>query len=388
MKLWILDDDLIIVESLQRLIARNGLPFDIITMSSASEALTRLGEEKPNVVLTDIQMPGMNGLELLARLQAELPDCPFILMSGFREFEYAQQALRLGVSEYLLKPIQETQLVTVLTQAVHKVNRSREMFCSLLASGVWKDEMLSKLPIFRDKAASHRFRMTLFTASDEQSIFEGLLDWSREQGCWAVAFSEKWVVVEWEESRIADRIAAMRSDFMAGMSDWVTGCAKLPKAWSQAEQALQTLQFQGTVGVRSYNELERRFQPIMQNREGLFDEPETSASEHRYLIAKAKKFVLASLHDELTLDLVASHVNVNRTYFSTLFKRETNQTFWDYVTSERIEAAKKLLLNESLSAYHIGEKVGYKNPSHFSRVFKERVGMTPNEYKNRFQTIE
>jgi two-component system response regulator YesN len=77
---------------------------------SGTAALEMIMEEKPDVVLSDIRMPGLDGIELLERINREKLKTAVILISGYSEFEYAQKALRLGVFEYLLKPVDKNKL--------------------------------------------------------------------------------------------------------------------------------------------------------------------------------------------------------------------------------------------------------------------------------------
>ena len=78
------------------------------------ELLDKIAELRPNTVITDISMPGMTGLELIEEAQKSYPGVNFIVMSGFTDFEYVQSALRFGVWDYLLKPLQKAELNHIL----------------------------------------------------------------------------------------------------------------------------------------------------------------------------------------------------------------------------------------------------------------------------------
>lgn len=78
------------------------------------ELLDKIAELRPNTVITDISMPGMTGLELIETAQKSYPNINFIVMSGFTDFEYVQSALRFGVWDYLLKPLQKAELNHIL----------------------------------------------------------------------------------------------------------------------------------------------------------------------------------------------------------------------------------------------------------------------------------
>jgi len=78
---------------------------------------------------------------------------------------------------------------------------------------------------------------------------------------------------------------------------------------------------------------------------------------------------------------VAREVSISPYYFSKLFKEEVGQNFIEYLTALRIEAAKKALLDTSISIREAGSLSGYADPNYFSRIFKKQTGMTPREYR-------
>ncbi len=86
------------------------------------EALSLIKELKPDVVFTDIRMPVMDGLELISELKHTHPDIHFIIISGYDEFEYARRAMRLGVTEYVLKPVTQDVIDEILDKTVIAIN--------------------------------------------------------------------------------------------------------------------------------------------------------------------------------------------------------------------------------------------------------------------------
>lgn len=81
---------------------------------NGTDAYAQILEKKPDLVITDISMPGMSGMEVIEKVKLTCPDINFVVISGYRDFEYAQSALRFGVSDYLLKPIKKTELNEIL----------------------------------------------------------------------------------------------------------------------------------------------------------------------------------------------------------------------------------------------------------------------------------
>lgn len=102
------------------------------------------------------------------------------------------------------------------------------------------------------------------------------------------------------------------------------------------------------------------------------------------LIHLAKEYIREHLGDpELSLDTVSSHIGLSKVYFCQLFHREEGINFNNYLNTERINQAKRLLSNTSKKVFEISDETGYSNPKYFNYVFKQAVGMTPLEYRKK-----
>ena len=118
-RVFIVDDEIWIIIGLKKMIEKSGLPFQVIgEANNGVSALEEIEEKKPDVLFTDIRMPGYNGLELMGRLNEANLDMKVIFISGYADFEYAQSAVRLGAFDYLLKPIDQDMLNHVLERIV------------------------------------------------------------------------------------------------------------------------------------------------------------------------------------------------------------------------------------------------------------------------------
>lgn len=113
----IADDDAIILQGMRKFIDWEQYGFEIVATAADGKTLLQLSREKEiDVVITDIEMPKMNGLEMMKALRETNKEVKIIVISGFDKFEYAKQAIQYGVSYYLLKPINPVELVGVLNQ--------------------------------------------------------------------------------------------------------------------------------------------------------------------------------------------------------------------------------------------------------------------------------
>lgn len=104
-----------IIMGLKKLIEKSGKPFSIIgEANNGVTALEELERKMPDILFTDIRMPGLNGLELLEKLNEKGYELKVVFITGYADFEYAQTALRLGAFDYLVKPIDQDKLEEVL----------------------------------------------------------------------------------------------------------------------------------------------------------------------------------------------------------------------------------------------------------------------------------
>ncbi|MCD9020732.1 response regulator transcription factor [Cohnella silvisoli] len=142
-KLLIAEDVKTVRETLVRSIPWQSLGITLLgAVHNGEEALAWLDEEEPDLLLTDIGMPKMNGLELIEAAQARKPDIRCIILSGLNEFEYARQAIKLHVLDYVLKPIDPGEIEKVLARAVESLRKEREELKELAFAGqVSKDKL-------------------------------------------------------------------------------------------------------------------------------------------------------------------------------------------------------------------------------------------------------
>ncbi len=143
-KLLIADDEKIIRESLFAAIDWACLGVEVTAVcADGIELYNAILDEYPDIVITDIMMPGLTGLELIEKIQKIDHSIQFILLSGYREFEYAKKAIRLGVCEYLLKPCREKELISSVRNVCRQLSerdkgpRVPEDYLNLKSSQFW-----------------------------------------------------------------------------------------------------------------------------------------------------------------------------------------------------------------------------------------------------------
>jgi len=146
LKLLIADDEKVIRESIAECIDWESLGIrSAACCANGIEALEACLDELPDIVLTDIKMPGLNGLELIGHIQKFDRHVEIIILSGFREFEFAQKAIALGVRRYLLKPIEEAQLLAAVIDAKQALEKRAPVNTFQRVTTVKDNELISSV---------------------------------------------------------------------------------------------------------------------------------------------------------------------------------------------------------------------------------------------------
>ena len=121
-KVLLVDDEPEILRSLTRYLRED---FEILTAESAREALEVYERENPSVVVTDIRMPGMDGIELMRQVKSLQGDGEFIVVTGHGDMSAAQEAMEMGAVDFLLKPIDVGKLLDSIAEALAKLKKKR-----------------------------------------------------------------------------------------------------------------------------------------------------------------------------------------------------------------------------------------------------------------------
>ena len=117
LKVFLAEDEVIIRETIKKMIPWEELGFELVGEAADGEmALPVIIRQKPDLLLTDIKMPFMDGLTLAKLAKKEIPELKIVILSGYDDFNYAKQAISIGVEDYLLKPITKNALIERLTE--------------------------------------------------------------------------------------------------------------------------------------------------------------------------------------------------------------------------------------------------------------------------------
>lgn len=329
-----------------------------------------------DLLIVDLNMPIVNGLTLMKKLRQALPLCRFVIVTGYDQFSYAQEAIRLQVDDYLLKPVEPGQLDQVLRNissslAAEKKKQRDQLHIqknlSLLKEHVFQhwvrgqireEEVCAQLESLRLPPRIPDMLGVVSTGNvsiEPDHVKQQAERFFKEEPEAAVVFGDGhlvgvclWRVMTEKEQRAFEEM--MKGGLHAGVSSCFINLAEMEQTVPEAYQ------FCREKAARSFNG-----SPV---------------------VARAKEYMQKHFAErDFSLMQTADALQVSAVYLSRMMKRELGMTFVQLLTEMRMQKAVHLLKTTSLPIHDIAEQTGYDTQHYFSTVFKKTIGVTPNQYR-------
>ena len=367
-KVFLVEDETAVRQAIRDTINWQSEDFEICGDAADGEsALPLLLEKKPDILLTDIRMPFMDGLELVRIIAKELPKTIIIILSGYDEFTYAQKAIRLGVSDYLLKPITPAKLIQSLNNAINKIEDQQ-------------DKIRKQMTIERSRETSPASTSPKLMPSGQNNSDSNLVD--RDAITDFLRFGNK-ADIRAFATELATKSCEVTKESQLGfyycVFDVLTTAYKVAKDLNISLSQIKSYeQIASDVTTKeAFAELiDSLFTQMINARYSMAD-------KSIQLIMNAKNYIDINYSDsELSLGKVCGTLGISSNYLSVLFSKETGETFSEYLNKVRIKNAMILLKSTDIRVADIAERVGYNDQHYFSKTFKKIIGLTPREYKN------
>ena len=395
-KVMIADDEPKIRRGLRTTIERIRPDMKVVAEAEDGEtALLLAQKERPDILMIDVRMPFLNGLDLIEKINGVLSDCIIIVVSGHDEFEYAQRALALKVFEYILKPVPQEVLAGVLARAAGALTESRRQ----RQYAAWAHDLLERnMPLLREQFFRDWVRARLSPLEiAEQARFLGMQT-SGRLGMAVIHVVERAVATAQSEER-ERRLAlyAVRSVVEEVFGEFAPRWVFLDdhddivvlahcgggQAWGEAASRTE-----GRVVPSLCQALIVAHATVEDTPQGVPDAYEALSAEvsakgsHRSLVVVAQHYIDVHYSEpELSLEEVAASAQISPGYLSRLLKLETGFSFVDYLTRVRITRAMQIMNDPAVKVYEVAEAVGYQSQHYFSRAFKRVFGQPPVEYR-------
>ena len=329
-KLLLVDDESFLCEQISSNVSWESFGAELIGYcDNAMDALEQMIDEMPDILITDIRMPVMNGLELIARAKQMNPLLQCVILSGYAEFTLAQAALREGVQNYLLKPFSRAELENTLQKCCGEIRRQRsEKRMELTQRTKSVSGLLQELKSLKEvngRVEPEQLRAVMHAYPDLIMLRE-----------------------------------AMVLFFTCG-----DGRSEAAKQWIQ----------------RLYDEKE----DIVETAAAALNEGDGKRERESELVRRIKEYAQGHFMEEnLNLQFIADQiVYLGVKYIGRCFLKETGTRFSEYLLGLRMERAKQILKERDARIEEIAEQVGLGHDvPYFYQLFKRYTGMTPKEFRN------
>lgn len=480
MNVLLVDDEYIVLKGMEAmLLSQKEMELKVFTANDALEGLERLPEVHPDVIIADVNMPEMDGLDMMAEARRRGYQGKFMIVSGYEKVEYLKRAIQQQAVDYLLKPVDKTLLLQRLQEIAQEKQRQSETLLFKLKMCMLENRHNTDFPILSEEVRSllpfaHLYLCVTEEMEEEKSLpirknietyFDTVWYFSQTGLSFFLLNSDRsftrqetqeilracterenllWGISSEQETEEFSRVIAgngISSIYSEALRDWVclalSGCVSQDSSLplpafhsfetvlnaSLSEEALQSYadsllrdsasleqaHYMAFVEIACYNmtifghpfhveELcanyraqmqyiadRQSFSAVLRNilfRFSCYGTETPKRGQYSEKIYQAVLYIQANHNRDLSLDETAQAVQLQASYLSAMFKKETGVTFLQYLHEERMKHACRLLEeNPGLSIEQVARLSGYNTVTYFHKVFRTQFGMSPNQWR-------
>lgn len=339
------DDNIQALEGLQRHIPWQDTGCVCVgTAQNGVEALALCHRIQPDVVITDVKMPQMDGIELCRQLHAHYPDMHLIVISAYDDFSFAQRAMAAGVTNYLLKPMNSEKIA----------------------------ELTQMLTAYAQRTQRHAAHLTAFFSAREMADLRQAL--TKADATQIAALLVAVLPAHTDDVRIAKEMAVnvvallyqqLPQLGLPAMVDGVTLDTSLAHV-----QTIRTV-----AAVHDY--VQQLYQWVCQH-VATHRNPSTEQ-----MVMRVQQHISTNFHDaHISTYTIAQKFHLSQSYLCQIYRSHTQTSIHTRITRLRMERACALLVAESgMTIADVSRQVGYLDAQYFTKVFRRINGLTPSEYR-------
>lgn len=405
LKILIIDDEQVVRVYLQSIV--NWEQYDcqvVTTCENGMEALEVMAQQPIDLILTDLEMPKMNGLQLIEEIRSRGYQTKVIVLSNHSDYDLSREVMKLGALDYYVKTnVKEADIISMIELVSEQVKKQllqkhaleeekrlkidnfkigRKTFLTTVLTG---DVYYNELQLSQYVKMYHLFepRLSLYRLRFQQPI--ELRQFLYVDAIIAAEFQkydhdvlhltqEKILVALYERTIVEEQVL---------MDHWLR-IVKNIKTYLRAElQASKQLLIDSTEKLISctklfQNDVPGDVSPVIAAEE---------LSHYRPEIQSILNYIHEHYDERITLQDLSAFACLNEAYLSRLFKMETKKTINGYINELRIYKAKELLKSPNIMVKEVAQLVGIKDQLYFNRVFKKFCGENPTDYQDRVKKL-
>lgn len=421
-KIMIVDDEILVRIGIKSILNWEEHGYTIIAEAqNGLEALEKIKENKPDIVLTDLMMDEMDGFDLIKVCSKEYPQIKFIVLSNYNDFDNVKKAMKIGAFDYIFKltakPDEILKILNELTNAYddkkqgNNINsagedvstkNTTEMKYRVIES-IIHQSYISEEQIIKEFQA-------LGLTTDLQKPY--VVFYVSINDYFSVEFKENFIEINLLKFAMGNIIHEVISkNNQAEVYNYHNGeliviinprnnlsydslCKAIAEDFETISEYLKRYLGVGItaslgpmcIGIEKFSAaIKMNLQAISQKLVGGEGKLYIYDNNTRPEIIEVKKYILDNISRNLTISVAAKYTNMSESYFSHIFKKEVGMSFVDYVNKMRISKATELLENTGLQVNKIASLVGIDNANYFSVLFKKITGKSPYEYRSKIK---
>lgn len=420
-KTLIVDDEKIVRAEIRRLAEWEKYGMQIVGEAENGRAAIRfLREHAVDLMITDLSMPGLSGIEFLQAVRDEFPDLRIVVMTMHQNFEYIQQAMRIGVVDYITKTqIEKENFGIILAGILKRLSAPTGIRCFgkdkarflcridgdltpsasylLLEEGIWLcetndnaeiSEGMVQIDLSGLNGCSYHDAVVFLRSYLEKELF---YSYHRGQQCYFCRFGS--IVPDYEKREL---LAAelQGTEWILEDDRYTAICQRIPDLLLSREELLVFL-YQPFLKCASYQQIQveeyftqtsnlkwwyqwQQWLDRLRKETAVYLQPDDSSVS---ILRRAIQFIDTHYMQNLDLSAMLQMTAMSKSLFSAEFKEMTGKSFVNYLRHLRIEHAKRLLEETRYSIQDIALKVGYDDERYFRKVFAEITGVSPAQFR-------
>jgi two-component system response regulator YesN len=383
----VVDDDKLVRKGLISAMPWQNFAMQVVGEASNGEkAMEFLESHAVDLLLTDLAMPVMSGIELMRLVRKRFPHIHIVVLTIHQDFEYVQEALRLGAIDYIAKvQLEKERFEEVLGRISNRIREQKEAGghepSRLDSSLLTTDQGDTLIPLSESTSDKNSF-YDPNTPAIEVSLQEAD---SYQQGTTEESIQmlkTQWSAYEWiRNDLLYENMVESLKKLRLPQAKLLGLLYVLTDGWNRLFFPVTRMQI-AMPDFDYWYQVEAWLSSIRDTIRNAM-EKHSFSQEVTDCIMEAVSLIQEEMQQQITAADLALRVNMSRSYFSQCFKEIVGRTFNEYVRHARVEKAKEYLLYTNKTILWIAENTGYMDEKYFSRTFREHAGMLPSEYRQK-----
>ncbi len=387
MNIVVIDDERIIANAFYKMISHH-FPSCMVKVFYKSNELLKYSEtNKIDVLVCDIDMPLINGIDLAKTLKERIPDLQILFLTGMDTFDYIYKATKIRDSKYILKIEEESTIINAIQELINvhaqidkqhteqkqlvetNDNLLNEKYHAILYSSLFDNDLINEIDV-----SQFHFHLIISNKQLNEDLFNKI----------------KTIIINRNISE--DKLIFQIDDFVFGLLssniiakslfDEISQIAK-----KQYDVILNIVISEEKNQINKYKQIYNQMceiTSVTSSTKGyyyLYSNNDNKVDEGIKLIETIRNYVYEHTSEDISLRKISEVIHYNESYLSRLFKQLTGKNYKDLVTEIKINKSINLLTKTDMMAKDIAKAVGFESTSHFQYFFKKNKGVTPLEFR-------